>query len=213
MGFEPPSAIRSWRSWAPSAESATWLERNRIFPGSTLSHPSMLALSMLRPPLWRAALPDRDDRTQPQAGCDRRSFEEFVTRFATVADLNRDFIIRPCMPEELLLRAYRVLRFVETAEVALQTSTRNGTRRVLVADDDATTIVMISTILKHFNFECASRAMANRHSISPARRNPPSCLWTCRCHTWMASRRDRAARRCCHQKYAGDHGQRASRRS
>ncbi len=43
------------------------------------------------------------------------TFEELVTRFATVADLNRDFILRPCMAEELLLRAYRVLRFVETA--------------------------------------------------------------------------------------------------
>ena len=31
---------------------------------------------------------------------------------------------------------------------------RNGARRVVLADDDATTVVMISTILKHFNFEC-----------------------------------------------------------
>jgi len=80
--------------------------------------------------------------------------EELVTRFAAVADVNRDFMTRPCQPEELLLRAYRILRFVESAAAAIQSSVRNGARRVVVADDDATTIVMISTILKHFNFEC-----------------------------------------------------------
>ena len=80
--------------------------------------------------------------------------EELVTRFAAVADLNRDFMTRPCQPEELLLRAYRVLRFVESAAAAIQPSARNGGRRVVLADDDATTVVMISTILKHFNFEC-----------------------------------------------------------
>ncbi len=80
--------------------------------------------------------------------------EELVTRFAAVADLNRDFMMRPYQPQELLLRAYRILRFVESAAVAIQSSARNGARRVVLADDDATTTVMISTILKHFNFEC-----------------------------------------------------------
>jgi len=80
--------------------------------------------------------------------------DELVTRFAVVADLNRDFIMRPCKPEELLLRAYRILRFAEVAAVAIPASVRNGGRRVVLADDDATTVVMISTILKHFNFEC-----------------------------------------------------------
>lgn len=79
---------------------------------------------------------------------------EVVARFAAVADLNRDFMMRPYQPEELLLRAYRILRFVESATVAIQSSVRNGARRVVLADDDATTIVMISMILKHFNFEC-----------------------------------------------------------
>jgi CheY-like chemotaxis protein len=82
------------------------------------------------------------------------SFGDLVTGFAALFDLNREFILRPCKPEELLLRTHRVLRFVETAEAAVLTPARNGTRRVLVADDDATSIVMISTILKHFKFEC-----------------------------------------------------------
>ena len=103
------------------------------------------------------------------------TFEDLVTRFATVADLHRDFIVRPCLPEELLLRAYRVLRFVETAEVALQSSARNGSRRVLVADDDATTIVMISTILKHFNFEC-DVARNGEEALDIARKKKPDLV-------------------------------------
>jgi two-component system, OmpR family, phosphate regulon response regulator PhoB len=82
------------------------------------------------------------------------SFEELITRFAAVADLNREFVLRPCRPEDLLLRAYRVLRFFESAEAALQSTVRSGSRRVVLADDDATTVVMISTILKHFRYEC-----------------------------------------------------------
>ena len=103
------------------------------------------------------------------------SFEELVTRFAAVADLNREFILRPCKPEELLLRAYRVLRFVETAEVMLQTSARNGTRRVVLADDDATTIVMISTILKHFHFEC-DIAHDGEQALEIARKKRPDLV-------------------------------------
>ncbi|MGH7925894.1 MAG: response regulator [Candidatus Binatus sp.] len=82
------------------------------------------------------------------------SFDQIVARFAVATDLNRDFIIRPFKSEDLLLRACRAIRFVETAEVAVQPPARNGTRHVVVADDDATSIVMVSTILKHFNFEC-----------------------------------------------------------
>jgi DNA-binding response OmpR family regulator len=84
------------------------------------------------------------------------TLEDLVTQFAAVAGLNRDrdFVIRPCRPEELLLRAYRILRFAESAAIAIQSSARNGVRRVVLADDDPTTIVLISTILKHFHFQC-----------------------------------------------------------
>jgi CheY-like chemotaxis protein len=80
--------------------------------------------------------------------------DELITRLALLADLNRDFIMRPCQAEELLLRTYRILMFIETAVAALPAAVRNGNRRVVLADDDATTVVMISTILKHFHFEC-----------------------------------------------------------
>jgi len=103
------------------------------------------------------------------------TLEELVAQFAVVADLNRDFILRPWQPEELLLRAYRVLRFVEAAEVATQSPIRNGARRIVVADDDATTIVMMSTILKHFNFECEV-ARDGVQAFDLARKNKPDLV-------------------------------------
>ena len=80
------------------------------------------------------------------------TLEELVALIAAVADPNRDFVMRPCEPEELLLRAYRILKSVESAATA--TLRRYSVRRVVLADDDATTLVLIATILKHFHFEC-----------------------------------------------------------
>jgi DNA-binding response OmpR family regulator len=101
------------------------------------------------------------------------TFEELVLRVGAFADLSRDFIMRPCMPEELLLRAYRILRFVESA--AIQYPVRNGARHVVLADDDATTIVMISTILKHFNFQC-DVAHDGAQAIEIARKKKPDLM-------------------------------------
>jgi len=103
------------------------------------------------------------------------SFDELVTRFPGVADLNRDFILRPCKPEDLLLRAYGVLRFAQTEEVVTQAATRNGTRHIVVADDDATTIVMISTILKHFHYECEI-ARDGEQALEIARKIKPDLM-------------------------------------
>jgi PleD family two-component response regulator len=82
------------------------------------------------------------------------AFEELIARFEAAAGLNRDFILRPCQPDELLFRTYRILKLAESLAAQIQPSARNGVRLVVLADDDATTIVMISTILKHFNFKC-----------------------------------------------------------
>jgi CheY-like chemotaxis protein len=103
------------------------------------------------------------------------TLDELVAQFAAMADLNRDFILRPCQPNELLLRAYRVLRFVEAAAAAIQSPARNGSRRIVVADDDATTIVMMSTILKHFNFEC-DVAHDGEQAFDLARRKKPDLV-------------------------------------
>jgi PleD family two-component response regulator len=101
------------------------------------------------------------------------SFEDLVTRFAVVADLDREFILRPCKAEELLLRAHRVLRFADAEAAVVQAPVRNGARRIVVADDDATTTVMISTILKHFNFECEI-ARDGEEALEIARKRRPA---------------------------------------
>ncbi len=103
------------------------------------------------------------------------SFEQLVEQFAAIAEFNRDFVLRPCKPEELLLRAYRILRFVEAAAAEIQTTTRNGPRRVVLADDDATTVVMISTILKHFKFDC-DVAHDGAQALEIARKKKPSLV-------------------------------------
>ena len=103
------------------------------------------------------------------------SYEDLVTGFAAVFDFNREFILRPCKPDELLLRTRRVLRFVETAEVVPQSAAPSKPRRVVLADDDATTIVMLSTILKHFNFEC-DIAHDGEQALEIARKNKPALV-------------------------------------
>ena len=103
------------------------------------------------------------------------TLDELVAGFAVFADLNRDFMARPWKPEELLLRAYRVLSYVETAEIAIESAVRSGARRVVLADDDATTIVMLTTILKHFNFECEV-ANDGAQALELARKKRPDLM-------------------------------------
>jgi CheY-like chemotaxis protein len=103
------------------------------------------------------------------------SFEELVMRVAAIADPHREFILRPCQPEDLLLRAYRVLRFADRAEVAIRLSGRDGGWRAVVADDDATSIVMISSILKHFHYECEI-AHDGEEAVYLARKNRPDLM-------------------------------------
>ena len=79
--------------------------------------------------------------------------DELLKHYLGMIDLKRDF--RPYQPTELLLKAYRILKSVDNAIETMLRPARNGTRRmVVVADDDAVTTLMISTILKHFDFDC-----------------------------------------------------------
>ena len=113
-----------------------------------------------------------------------------------------------------MLRAYRVFRFVEIAEVVVQTSVRNGNRRVVLADDDATTIVMISTILKHFNYEC-DIAHDGEEAVEIARKKRPDLVLLDVSMPHMNGFEALTALRgdIGDQEHAGNPGQRASRRS
>lgn len=102
------------------------------------------------------------------------SFEDLIKRFPAIADINREFVLRPYERGDLLLRAFRVLRFVESAE-AIEAPVRNGARHVLVADDDHATVVLISTILKHFKFACEV-ARNGEEALELARRKRPDLV-------------------------------------
>jgi CheY-like chemotaxis protein len=102
------------------------------------------------------------------------SFEDLIKQSPGLADINREFVMRPYQPEDLVLRALRVLGFAESA-VAIEAPMRNGARRIVVADDDATTIVLVSTILKHFNFVCEV-ARSGQEALELARRKQPELL-------------------------------------
>jgi CheY-like chemotaxis protein len=82
--------------------------------------------------------------------------DELTRNFNVAADRNRDFALRPLESEEMLLRVYRVLKYSDVVAEVAQATPRDDARRVVVlADDDAATTMLIATILKHFNYECA----------------------------------------------------------
>ena len=99
------------------------------------------------------------------------TYAELVQHIVAFADLNRDFALRPYAPQDLLLRAYRVLRLVEKDVEAIQASI--GTNRVaVVADDDDTSTRLLSMILKNVLFECeivrnGARAVAKTRERRP----------------------------------------------
>jgi DNA-binding response OmpR family regulator len=99
------------------------------------------------------------------------TYHELVQHIAAFADLNRDCVLRPYAPQDLLLRAYRVLRFVEKDIEAIQASI--GTNRVaVVADDDDTSIRLLSMILKNAHFDSeivrnGARAVAKTREKQP----------------------------------------------
>jgi CheY-like chemotaxis protein len=101
--------------------------------------------------------------------------EDLLKHFVAVVGVNRDFIVRPFKSEELLLRAYYMLKFVESTAVEIQSATRNGIRHVLLADDDATTNVLVSTILKHSHFVCEI-AHDGVQALDIARKNNPDLV-------------------------------------
>lgn len=101
--------------------------------------------------------------------------DELERHLVSIANLNRDFAARPYAPEELLLRAYRILRFAHTTEETIAASTRNGKRRAVVADDDAATVILISTILRHAHFDC-DVARDGAEAVAVAREKTPDVV-------------------------------------
>ncbi len=91
---------------------------------------------------------------------------------AIIASPIREFMVRPWADEELVLRAFRILRNDESRfEGAVQAS-RNRTPLVVLADDDKTTELLVSSMLKASAMECrvvsdGSEALATVRKLKP----------------------------------------------
>lgn len=79
------------------------------------------------------------------------SGEQMMKHALAVADNRHDFLVRPYETEELLLRAFRIVRNAGTTNDLLRPA---AGRRVLVADDDQAATILISTVLRHAGFTC-----------------------------------------------------------
>jgi len=53
------------------------------------------------------------------------SFSDLIKQYHGIADINREFVLRPYTPDDLILRAFRILRFVESTQ-AIEASMHNG---------------------------------------------------------------------------------------
>ncbi len=71
-----------------------------------------------------------------------------------VADMRHDFLVRPYETEELLVRAFRILRNTGTEYDLVRPAKHTASRRVVVADDDQAAAILISTVLRHAGFTC-----------------------------------------------------------
>lgn len=81
--------------------------------------------------------------------------EELAEHMDSFAEPNHDMIVRPLDPEELVMRAFRILKHATLSLEEMEPLIPNaGRRMILIADDDAATVVLVSAILKHSNFDC-----------------------------------------------------------
>lgn len=80
--------------------------------------------------------------------------EQMMKHALAVADMRQDFLVRPYESAELLVRAFRILRNAGTELDRVRQPQRSAARRVVVADDDHSATILISTVLRHAGFSC-----------------------------------------------------------
>lgn len=103
------------------------------------------------------------------------SGEQMMKHALAVADMRHDFLVRPYETEELLVRAFRILRNASTEYDVVRPARRSSTRRVLVADDDHAATILISTVLRHAGFTCEF-ARDGQSALKLAREKLPDLL-------------------------------------
>jgi CheY-like chemotaxis protein len=65
----------------------------------------------------------------------------------------KDFILVPCQPSELLLRAYNILSAFTNYDIPKDDLLKNGPHTVVVADDDRTITKMVEVVLKRLGMK------------------------------------------------------------
>jgi len=100
---------------------------------------------------------------------------QMMNHALAVADNRHDFLVRPYEAEELLLRAFRIVRNASNEHDLMRPAQRAPGRRVLVADDDQAAAILISTVLRHAGFTCEF-ARDGHSALKLARESVPDLL-------------------------------------
>ncbi len=96
----------------------------------------------------------------------------------TMANSTQDFLVEPWEPEDLVLRSYRMLSVVAKPERepggGLKEAVAARTK-VVVADDDPTTLALVSAVLRNHAIDCEI-AHDGGQALELARRHHPAAL-------------------------------------
>lgn len=155
IGFKPAEGKRISLALEQAQAFARLLSPSEAPPGSEELRPfDMVVLNLgteSKPSPWmvREALA-RNRKPLLLVG----SHAMLLQQSPEVREFASDFLITPCRPEEILLRAFRILS--ESAKEAEAASKTNGAQkvRVIVADDDATTASLVRATLQKYDMEC-----------------------------------------------------------
>jgi CheY-like chemotaxis protein len=102
--------------------------------------------------------------------------EELAQHMDAFAEPNHDIIVRPFDPEEVVLRAFRILKHANVSlEEVEPLAPIAGRRVILIADDDAATVVLVSAILKQGNFDCEV-AHDGEQTLAMTRKTKPNLV-------------------------------------
>ncbi len=93
-----------------------------------------------------------------------------------LASLRHEFMIRPWVEEELLLRAFRLLRNAEEeSERRVERPSAAEEPTVIVADDDKTTVMLLSSMLRANRMRCVV-APTGAEALALAKKLKPDAL-------------------------------------
>jgi PleD family two-component response regulator len=102
--------------------------------------------------------------------------EEMAEHMDAFAEPNHDILVRPLDPKEVVLRAFRILKHANvTLDEIEPLAPIAGRRMILIADDDAATVVLVSAILKHSNFDCEV-AHDGEQTLAMTRKTKPNLV-------------------------------------